>query len=75
MYHILGFKFFLSFGLHIKHVDGLPMYFDEEGEDWLGEFSGLMLSIPFIDVLIGKLELIMHCGSMDHTAQEDDLML
>lgn len=59
MYHIFAFRFLLSFGIHIKHIEDMPMYYEEEDRQQIGDFTGLVLNLPFCELLFGKLEPIV----------------
>lgn len=75
-YTIIAFKFMLSFGINIKHVSTMPIYSEETKEGaTLGDFDGLVINLPFIEILVGSLCDFMRLQNPDHTESKDHLEL
>lgn len=60
-YSLIAFRFKFGFGFYLEHEDNKPIM----EEDGVAFFEGLVVNLPFFEILLGKLWIPTHSDVED----------
>ena len=65
IYTLFAFRFCLGIGLYIEHEDD-KLIADKDSANGVSAFSGLIIKLPFVEILIGDLRVPATHSLEDH---------